>query len=109
MAKQGRSLLMAYIRRKYRSEAAAALLVFAMLAVLIGALASAPIASVGAATGLQRSAYSYQAYQSYQSDNLYSISWPTSGLAVSQSAAFIVMWLLALLILAPLEWSLRKK
>jgi len=108
MASSRKSLLMAYMHQKHRhrAEAAEALFVLFIFAALVLGLTSAPFAATGAVTS-----YSAAAQQSdyYNYDSQYYQSYPTTGLATGNSPAFVAIWLLSLVILAPIEFSLRKK
>ena len=101
-----KSMLMSYMQRKHRQETATAAIVLVMFVSLIALLA-----------GMHPSGYvAYYSNSpvqdwaaSYSYSNFPQASYSSTGLAASQSAATLVMWLLALVILAPIELALRRK
>ena len=89
-----KSLLLTYIRRKQRSAAAAALFTTAVFLLLVAMLTAPALMGVPSAqptlSGYGRASY------------------PSTGLATEQSAVFVAMWVLSLVILVPVELALRK-
>jgi len=107
MAPQRKSLLMAYMHRKHKAEATSALFTLFVFISLVLALTNTNVAATALATS-NTAYYSEQAQPVSYYDSQY-YSYPTTGLATSNAVAQVAMWLLALVILAPIEFSLRKK
>lgn len=98
MTRQKKSLLLSYIHQKHRSGKAGALFTVFIFAVLVLSLTNTDVAATAAAT-------SNPVSQNYYAD--YNHGYPSTGMA-SQSTAFLAIWMLALVILVPVELALRK-
>jgi hypothetical protein len=111
MAPQRKSLLMAYMHRKHKAEETSALFTLFVFISLVLALTNTNVAATALATSntaYNTAYYSEQAQPVSYYDSQY-YSYPTTSLATSNAVAQVAMWLLALVILAPIEFSLRKK
>lgn len=97
-----KSMLQTYMHRKHRGEAASALFTLFVFIALIMALTNTNVSATAAAVNSAQYGYAYNYLASPQ-------GFPASGLATDQSLAFVAMWVLSLILLAPVELMLRKK
>lgn len=100
---------MAYMSRKHKkhkgSEAFLALFFFALL--VLGLAAMGSMQYTGKTTQWQTSYNPF--YDSNHDIRSQGASMPVTGLMTGQDTAFTAMWVLALVVLVPLELHIRKK
>ena len=98
MANRSKSLLMTYMRRKHRNESFGALFTLVLFSMLVAVLVAPTL------TGMAPASPSVSMHFGESAG-----AYPSTGMFADQSPVFAVMWLLALVILVPIELALRKR